>query len=83
MPRLARIVFTHMPHHITQRGTRREDVLFDDEDCEFYLALLQDYAAAHGVEVAACCLMTNHIHLILIPSTEDGLQKVLKPLHMR
>jgi putative transposase len=28
-------------------------------------------------------LMANHIHLILIPSTEDGLQQVLKPLHMR
>jgi putative transposase len=27
--------------------------------------------------------MTNHIHLILIPSTEDGLQNALKPLHMR
>ena len=27
--------------------------------------------------------MTNHIHLILKPSTEEGLQKVLKPLHMR
>jgi len=27
--------------------------------------------------------MTNHIHLVVIPSTEDGLQAVLKPLHMR
>ena len=27
--------------------------------------------------------MDNHIHLILIPKTEDGLQKVLNPLHMR
>jgi putative transposase len=83
MPRLARSVFAHMPHHITQRGNRREDVFFNDEDRQFYLDLLQEYAAAHHVEVAAYCLMTNHIHLILIPSTEDGLQKVLKPLHMR
>ena len=27
--------------------------------------------------------MTNHIHLIVIPNAEDGLQKVLKPLHTR
>ncbi|MCF6219423.1 MAG: transposase [Gammaproteobacteria bacterium] len=27
--------------------------------------------------------MTNHIHLILEPTTEEGLQRVLKPLHMR
>jgi REP element-mobilizing transposase RayT len=25
--------------------------------------------------------MNNHIHLILQPTTKDGLQKVLKPLH--
>jgi putative transposase len=83
MPRLARSVFAKMPHHITQRGNRGEDVFFTNEDRHVYLAWLQDYAKAHQVEVAGYCLMTNHIHLILIPSTEDGLQKVLKPLHMR
>ena len=44
---------------------------------------LGEYAAAYGVEVACYCLMTSHIHLILIPSTQDGMQKLLKPLHMR
>jgi putative transposase len=83
MPRLARSVFAKMPHHITQRGNRGEDVFFTDEDREVYLASLREYAVKHQVEVAGYCLMTNHIHLILIPSTEDGLQNVLKPLHMR
>jgi REP element-mobilizing transposase RayT len=32
MPRVARTVFADLPHHITQRGNRREDVLFDDEE---------------------------------------------------
>ena len=27
--------------------------------------------------------MTNHVHLVFRPTTEDGLQRVLKPLHMR
>lgn len=27
--------------------------------------------------------MTNHAHLILKPDNEEGLQKLLKPLHMR
>jgi putative transposase len=83
MPRLARTVFAHIPHHVTQRGNRREDVFFDDEDRQSYLDWLKYYAHEHGVEVAGYCLMTNHIHLILIPSTETGLQSVLKPLHMR
>jgi putative transposase len=72
-----------MPHHITQRGNRREDVFFDDEDRKTYLKWLGEYALANKVEIAAYCLMTNHIHLILIPFTEDGLRNVLKPLHMR
>ena len=27
--------------------------------------------------------MNNHIHLVAVPHTEDSLQEVLKPLHMR
>jgi len=30
MLRLARPVFSGVPHHITQRGNRREDVFFSD-----------------------------------------------------
>lgn len=83
MPRLARVVIPNVPYHITQRGNRRDDVFFDDEDREFYLQTLKEYAQKFEVEVWAYCLMTNHIHLILRPSTQKGLQQVLKPLHMR
>ena len=37
MPRLARTVFTGVPHHITQRGNRREDVFYVEEDYKTYL----------------------------------------------
>ena len=40
MPRLARSVFSEIPHHITQRGNRGEDVFFDDEDRLIYLEWL-------------------------------------------
>ncbi len=83
MPRQARTVFPGVPHHITQRGNRREDVFYTDEDRETYLAWLEEYCRLHQVEILAYCLMTNHIHLIAIPKTETGLQSVLKPLHMR
>jgi len=83
MPRLARTVFPNIPHHITQRGNRREDVFFEDKDRKFYLSLLKHYTGKYKVEVLAYCLMTNHIHLVLLPSDENGLQNVLKPLHMR
>lgn len=83
MPRLSRTVFAGVPHHITQRGNRREDIFFTDEDREAYLSWLKEYCEKFGVEILAYCLMTNHIHLVAVPSTDDGLQRVLKPLHMR
>jgi len=64
MPRLARPVFSGVPHHITQRGNRRENVFFSDADREAYLEWLAEYCAKHGVEVLAYCLMTNHIHAV-------------------
>jgi len=39
MPRLARSVFAMVPHHITQRGNRREDIFLTDEDRETYLEI--------------------------------------------
>jgi putative transposase len=83
MPRLARAVFQGIPHHITQRGNRREDIFFTEEDRLIYLAWLREYTEKHKVQVLAYCLMTNHVHLILIPSAPEGLHNVLKPLHMR
>ena len=83
MPRLARTVCARVPHHISQRGNRREAVFFTDDDYHAYLAWLKDYAEKHAVEILAYCLMTNHIHLIAVPASEDGMEKALKPLHMR
>jgi putative transposase len=83
MPRLARTVFAGLPHHVTQRGNRREDVFFTDEDRRTYLDWLKSYCDAHAVEILAYCLMTNHVHLVAVPDSDDGLQRALKPLHMR
>jgi hypothetical protein len=37
MARLARIVVPGLPHHVTQRGNRREAIFFEDGDHEVYL----------------------------------------------
>ncbi len=83
MPRRSRTVFAGLPHHVTQRGNRRGDVFFTDEDRETYLRWLAEYCEAHKVEIVAYCLMTNHIHLVAVPDTDEGLVRVLRPLHMR
>ncbi len=70
MPRQPRSVFANIPHHITQRGNRGNDVFFGDSDKDYYLELLQIYTTKHQVDVLAYCLMINHIHLILKPRKE-------------
>jgi putative transposase len=81
MPRAARIVVPGMPHHVTQRGNRKQAIFLIDEDWFTYKALLARACAKHNVECLAWCLMTNHVHLILRPETADGLRAVLASVH--
>lgn len=83
MPRLARTVYPRVPHHITQRGNRREQVFFTDADRYAYLGWLREYADRYEVDVLAYCLMSNHVHLVVVPAIRESLQKALKSLHMR
>ena len=73
MPRNARMVAVGYPHHLTQRGNNREPVFFDDQDRLTYLGLLEHYAAKYYLEIWAYCLMTNHVHLLVVPHQEDHL----------
>lgn len=58
-------------------------MFFIDDDRRAYLAWLKAYCEEHGVAILGYCLMSNHVHLIAAPETEDGLHRALKPLHMR
>ena len=43
MARIARVILPGYPHHITQRGNRRQDVFFKTSDYEDYLNLLKEW----------------------------------------
>ena len=73
MPRMARVVISGCPHHVTQRGNRRDDVFFTDADRARYLELLSKYAARSGLAIQAYCLMSNHVHLVAVPQGEASL----------
>ena len=83
MPRMARVVIPGVPHHVTQRGDRRETVFLARGDYQRYLNLLKEYSTPRGLEVVAYCLMPNHVHLVAIPHQADSLATVLKPVHLR
>ena len=82
MPRVARHVFVGVPHHITQRGNRREQVFFSDADRKTYLALLHSDSRRYGLEVLAYCLMANHVHLVAVPTIKRSMEDALRHVHM-
>lgn len=55
MSRLPRIVVPGVPHHVTQRGNRRERIFFRDEDYVLYRDLLAE----------ACELNRTEVHVLL------------------
>ncbi|NKB59733.1 MAG: transposase [Alphaproteobacteria bacterium] len=83
MARLARVVAAGVPHHVTQRGNRRQPVFFGDDDYAAYLRLLADGCKAARVAVWGYCLMPDHVHLILVPKDPDGLRAALGEAHRR
>lgn len=74
MARRPRLVLPGIPHHVTQRGNRRERTFFEDGDYELYLDLLAETATRSQVAIWSYCLMPNHVHIVAVPSDEDGLR---------
>ncbi len=83
MARLARVVAPGVPHHITQRGNRRQHTFFQESDYQLYLDLALEWCPKHGVQIWSYCLMPNHVHLIAIPGREESLWKAIGEIHQR
>jgi len=65
MARLPRFVIPDQPQHVILRGNNRTEIFCADADYQFYLEKLQQACAAHGCQLHAYVLMTNHYHLIV------------------
>ena len=83
MARMARVVVSGFPHHITQRGNRRQKTFFHDDDYRDYIRLMAEWCSQFKVEVWAYCLMPNHVHLIAVPKSEEGLRRAMGEAHRR
>lgn len=71
MPRKKRYFRQNSFHHVMFRGVNGENIFLDNRDKAKFCLLLQEACEKHGLTVHGFCLMTNHIHLILIPQIES------------
>ncbi len=77
------MVIPNIPHHIIQRGNRRMETFFSEADYREYLFLMAEWCNRCKVQVWSYCLMSNHVHLIVVPETEDGLRRAIGEVHRR
>lgn len=80
MARLPRIVVPGMPVHVIQRGNNRQNIFFSDKDYQKYLEILASSAQDYGCAIHSYVLMTNHVHLLLTPDSEESLPAVMQSI---
>jgi len=78
---MARVVVPGHPHHVTQRGNRRQKTFFGEDDYQAYLELMAESCKNHGVEIWAYCLMPNHVHLVVVPPSQEALVGAIGEAH--
>lgn len=83
MARLPRLTVPGYPHHIIQRGNNRQPIFVDKADYEELLRLLEEHAKKAGVAIHAYVLMSNHLHLLATPETEDGIPQLMQAVGRR
>ena len=79
--RIARVVVLGVPHHVTQRGNRRQRTFFNDRDYASYRKIMRQHCDRHGVEIWAYCLMPNHVHLVAVPQKSESLSRAIGGAH--
>lgn len=81
MARISRVVLPGYPHHVTQRGVRSMEIFTDDDDRREYLRLLRQQGDRFGLCFISYCLMSNHIHFVVVPEKEDSLARAVGEGH--
>ena len=80
MARLPCFSIPGQPQHVIQRGNNRDVIFVADEDYYFYLEKLKDACQKFQCDIHAYVLMTNHVHLLMTPHSENSISKVMQSL---
>ena len=69
MPRLARLDITGLLQHVIVRGIEKRDIFNDDHDRQLFVDRLSSLLPETGVRCYAWALLSNHFHLLLMPTS--------------
>ncbi len=83
MARPPRFLAPGQPQYVIQRGNNRNRVFFGDGDRRFYLDCLAEASARYACRIHAYVLMTNHVHLLLSPASEDSVPRAMQSVGRR
>ncbi len=83
MPRQPRLTLAGQAHHVIQRGNNRQAIFFSDADRRLFLCELGDALVGYGCALHAYVLMTNHIHLLITPNSDEGIGRLMQSLGRR
>ena len=83
MPRVTWVVAAGYPRRITKKGNYHQKIFADDTDRRKYFSLLKEESNRYHLTISAYCLMSNHIHFMVIPQREDSMRKVFKYTNMK
>ena len=83
MARLPRICLPGIAQHVIQRGNNRQVCFGANDDFAAYAHWLEEYAEKYHVAVHAWVFMTNHVHLLVTPTTADGVSRLMQSLGRR
>ena len=72
MARHPRFVLVEHPQLMIIRGNNRAPIFIKDEDYRFYLEKLKQACDKYKCQIHAYVLMTNHVHILIIPYTEKN-----------
>lgn len=83
MPRLPRYAAPGFPQHVIQRGNNRCACFAVDSDYRLFRDCLLSACEKHGCRVHTYVFMTNHVHLLVTPSTETAIGQVMQSVGRR
>ncbi|MGK2905493.1 MAG: transposase [Desulfuromonadales bacterium] len=68
MPRLPRLDIAGLLQHVIVRGIERRDIFNDDHDRQLFVDRFVSLLSEAGVHCYAWALLSNHFHLLLMPT---------------